>query len=118
MTMHTLQDLIALGETEDGRVTLRLTLAKLCNWSDIDPHWEGYHQEFCGIEGPFHVPDYPNDLNACHEVEMSLNESQHHQFAAFVRKIVPGNYMHESFRAISATALQRTIALILTLQHE
>lgn len=150
MTMNTLQDLIALGETEGGKEKLRVMLAELCGWRWITAEYHGLSafvgarptrtmfvepklalKDFDWVEiGPaepiisfIHVcgsPDYPSDLNACAEVEMSLPTNDDPRGHGMSSRETFRHYLdlacHGRPHPVHATALQRTIALILTLQ--
>lgn len=57
------------------------------------------------------LPNYPKDLNACHEVDTQLTLDQSTQY---VNLLWPQGYA--PFQAVTASPRQRTIALILILQ--
>lgn len=67
-------------ETEWTDEALRIAIAEACGWHHIRPCT-------CSEQSPRgvpsgsninerHLPNYPSDLNACHEMEKVLNESQ------------------------------------------
>lgn len=49
------------------------------------------------------LPDYFNDLNACHEMEKALSEFQHHHFAHWLHH----DLGHKSVSAPSAIRAER-----------
>jgi hypothetical protein len=57
---------------------------------------------------PHSVPDYPNDLNACREMEETLTDEQYADYAL----MVCGSVNH---RPLSANAAQRAEAFLKTL---
>jgi hypothetical protein len=90
------------------------TLGTLCPWCAETLEW------WDGTNGP--LPDYTGDLNAVHEVENSLNDDQHYDFRGHLVDVTYSDIVNqeqrvmESERAwISAPALQRCIALLMTL---
>lgn len=93
---------------------LNKRLAELCGlrWSMAD---EAYFKD-----GSYYGdPNYCADLNAIHEAENQLTESEFERYEAELRVVV-GNEMLADYRpiyVIRATAKQRTIALILCLTH-
>lgn len=106
--MKTLSELEAMTDDE-----LRVMLGKLDGWrlapcyaeNPYTPWWERANSY------PQSLPNYPADLNACHAVEERLSLDQSSQY---VNLLWPQGYA--PFRAVHATARQRSIALILTLQ--
>lgn len=143
--MTTLEPLLELGKSEEGKDRLRVLLAELLGWRQAD-HGDKTLYRFTaispeGMERSFKVdsrgngspfesagealkvsaPNWPRDLNACHEVEKGLTETQLKNCDQHLWKIV-GDHCIETQRLIDglfwhATATQRTIALILTLQQ-
>jgi len=71
----------------------------------------GFHSgDFTALYG---IPDYLNDLNACHEMEKVLDEDQQEVFLMYL-----GAYDHDSdagWNAFHATAAQRCEAFLRTL---
>lgn len=85
---------------------------------DAKHGWKLGKAESQSINGD--VPNYPADLNACHEVVMSLpvrddrlNAPDRLGYRVWLRSVC--NHPHHT-HYVDATARQRTIALILTLQ--
>lgn len=95
---------------------MRVALAEACGFTNISTAcWRG-HQD--GYER--RVPDYPSDLNACHEAEgMLLKDAQtiatweQHIRNITLRDGREGSGLYE--RIIRATAPQRCEALLRTL---
>lgn len=59
------------------------------------------------------VPDYPNDLNACHEMEKVLNA---HQRYLYVNRIAETKYkLDDAWHHAHATASQRCEAFLRTI---
>lgn len=109
--MKTLQELN--DSTDDD---LRVIIAELQGYvRRPDGFWqEAGHVGSCGI------PNYPGDLDACHKVVMSLPVNSPFRgvpdrtsYRVRLRQVC--NHPHHTHYA-DATARQRTIALILTLQ--
>lgn len=122
----TLSELLELAKTEDGKRYLRVMLAELAGWANVVRAsldcWEGappvgHHNHGIGHE---QIPNFPSDLNACHEVSASLGTDDKYRFSETLFGIHGGSYgpdgeieSHDAFHAtIDATAAQRTIALI------
>ena len=61
------------------------------------------------------IPDYFNDLNAVHELEEELDDSQKMLYVAKLSQILSPSKFPQSFRILHATAEQRCEALGLTL---
>lgn len=106
---------------------MRVAVAEACGWSIVKNYSNG------GLYGyparvpsydvaelpPGAIPDYPADLNACHEMERTLTDSEHASFRALLVEIVNGKFpglalMNErQYRAwFSATAPQRCEAFL------
>jgi hypothetical protein len=67
-------------------------------------------------------PNYPEDLNACHEMEKILNQEQREEYLLMLQRVVEDishdQYLHWSDNAgstTSATAAQRSQAFLRTL---
>lgn len=105
--MKAIQELETMTDDE-----LRERLASLEGWTRFDCVTKlryGKHRDYVDIE---RVPNYPEDLNACHKLEKRLALDQS---TAYVNHLWPQGYA--PFQAVHATARQRTIALIFTLQN-
>ena len=66
------------------------------------------------------IPDYPNDLDACHEMEKVLTDEQSEMFADAICRMVCGRTVdaastYEIAYCIHATARQRCEAFLKTL---
>ncbi len=113
--MKTLPDLEALSNDE-----LRVMLGKIAGWTfrypgvkdnPYTPHWANPNDQ-----GGFMLPNFPLDLNAVDEVEKKLTIRQKIQYLDDGVGILPEVVGDDNFPEL-ATARQRTIALILTLQQ-
>ena len=91
----------------------RIAIAKACGWTDT--------QIIDGKYGQTDVPDYLNDLNACHEMEQVLDYEQCEAFSNTVADIVQAANREKdyafpwAFARIHATAAQRCEAFLRTL---
>jgi hypothetical protein len=100
-------------KVSDADIALAIVVA--LGWTDVriskypeGEQWWGRPHNSCFR---LQVPDYPNDLNAMHEVENTLDDGVHMEFERNLRRICSGrNYRH----VISATAHQRAEAFVLT----
>lgn len=98
---------------------LRVAIAVACGW-----RWREIGDTIEWIAPKrYSPPDYPNDLNAMHEAEMTLTPSQRCDFVRHLNDshiVGDGNILtsspncnvrfYEAFPAIHATALQRAEA--------
>ncbi len=127
--MSTLDELLEMGETDEGKARLRAMLAELVGWDNIridptDSSWSGEPpQVYERIAFRLPLPNFCADLNAVHEIEHTHIKSwtRYEDVLSGVSKgelIKSGIDPCDAARiaTIHATALQRTIALILTLQ--
>lgn len=121
--MKTLSELETMSNDE-----LRLVLAELDGYALVP--WQGedffYFQpteqervlardgQMTGALRWYALPNYPEDLNACHEAEKGLTPRQ---WPRYVRMLSGLTRDRSGERLTFATARQRTIALILTLQQ-
>lgn len=101
----------------------RIAIARFCGWNVVSavgklPIWVSRkdHQTIV-------LPDYLNDLNAMHEAENKLTDSQHGDFTVHLHAIVASKeelhewnknrvYCDERRRYVSSTASQRAEALL------
>ena len=99
---------------------LNKRLAQLLGWET-----EGYRDGYGGPPhdtAPERIPDYANDLDAVHEVEMGLKgeDMERYSITLHTLRIEQGIPTHtdgwRNLGMLSATALQRTEALIRTLE--
>jgi hypothetical protein len=114
--MTTLPQLQALGQTEEGRTRLRMMLAELRGFKNEEA---GGFRFWSNPDGSptmrDNLPNFCEDLNACHEAEMTLTDDQYSQYAWSVLAGTPEKEV-ECREFFSACPLQRTIHLILALQ--
>lgn len=101
----------------------RIAIAEACGWTDIEGG-TGFPPgpSFRYADNLLRLPNYPSDLNACHEMEKVLRNDQFH-YTAYWRslfKVVAGKkwtgdigYFY--FDLIHATAAQRCEAFLRTL---
>jgi len=100
---------------------VRVLVAELCGWTKLKydnhytpaelfgwPYRKGHWRESHPIELE-QVPDYLNDLNACHEFEMGLSDKEEREYAEHLSNIVP-----QTVYKSKADAAQRCEALVLT----
>lgn len=95
----------------------RIAIAETCGWGDIQ-------NCTCSIEwrgvipggGDFkHIPDYLSDLNAIHEAEKMLRESQHVVWFNEMQRVLRiAQTPMNAFRFCHATAAQRAEAFLRT----
>lgn len=117
--MNTLAALSSLPDSQ-----LRVLLAEALGWTDFADHFDdgtktgippgmnrGYTQE---------PPNYPGSLDACHVVEMGLTPELVHHYNKVLKFMFESVPWHDDSAAKNygwhASARQRTIALIATLQ--
>ena len=79
----------------------RIKIAEALKWKDTGPYWS-----------PVPMPDYFNDLNACHEMEKGLSVSQRFQYNSELARFRP---LHEKGDITFSTAAQRAEAFGITL---
>jgi len=91
----------------------RIAIAKACGFADIMLPM-GFHQQLsdekskqCGGRWRFEIPDYLNDLNACHQMEKVLTADQWYEYDRLMPLRDPQK-MH-------ATAAQKCNAFLRTL---
>lgn len=119
---------------------IRIVMAEACGWNDInlyeDNHgpsfWSGYppaivgadkNNEWQSIKAEHHkpLPNYPDDLNAVHEAEKTLDINSLSRYADELEKVcVPVHICPLTHwqSVIMATALQRCEAFIKTVCPE
>lgn len=111
---------------------MRVAIAEWVGWREAFPSTGGPHPRTKegGILLPYRwineatgkrlleLPDYPNDLNAVHEVETKLEHNQRSQYHERLEWLISekgGSKRNRARRCISATARQRCEALLKTL---
>lgn len=113
---------------ERYKQAVRVKIAELDGWTFID-HGDLCHtiiapdgrKTICNVStmnGAFELlklPDYPNDLNACHEWEIKLEPRQVRStyLNTLHRVCNPAPRLEEGFASVTATALQRCETWIL-----
>lgn len=102
----------------------RNTIAEVCGWLIIDqdpiygPLWWSHKDRGAPCMNP---PDYPNDLNACHEMENVLTEDQGGEYEEVLEAICQKQLVEDGtnhwlrFRICHATAAHRCEAFLRTL---
>lgn len=112
---------------------MRMAIAKECRWREAFPSNDKPHPETRkgGILLPYYwvneithkrtmeVPDYPHDLNACHEMEKTLTAPESERYAEFILDIleIPTPFIgtaRSAFLTGHASAAQRAKAFCLT----
>lgn len=102
----------------------RIAIAEACGWK----HWfDGVANRWKNEKAPYgfqihpgvkeeELPNYPEDLNAMHEAENTLNEEQQIKFCIELRKCAFGTRNQvQMFYAYHATAAQRCEAFLRTI---
>jgi hypothetical protein len=120
-----------------GQNELRVKVAELCGWKRYGPPFGDEYRPQCWTRQPFdpnldllwtegnipndhtyNLPDYPNDLDACHEMEKLLHESQFDDYCTKLWHITntgTGEVVGQ-FELICATAEQRCRAFVATME--
>lgn len=104
----------------------RIAIATACGWTDIRRQrlYAGdqdlWGNKLIGSDNCRNrLPDYLNDLNACHEMEQVLTEKQQRDFCfRLLLKLVDGSLtsdLNDHFIFLHATADQRAEAFLRTL---
>jgi hypothetical protein len=115
----------------------RIAIAKVCGWTaeqDSNGYWRAVHKSTGNAVELWlsernvwsvGIPDYLDDLNACHEMEELLDEGQKERFVFWINHLHPFADIHysekkkdiqrEVFSLVHATAAQRAKAFLLTL---
>ena len=107
------------SETDESK--LRVKLAELLGYEKQTRSDMFWHRGLGKYFAPFELPDYCNDLNACHEAEKTLTPDQGIVFRFLLARNSDGR--DATFKTVEAamchaTALQRTRALIATLEPQ
>lgn len=109
----------------DDSTQLRIRVAELCGWTNIKPNglgsglcpWVG-NPPFDCIWGDWaKLPDYPNDLNACHKFEETLTEKQKEGYARRLSCECDPKRVGFDWWAVFATAEQRCRAFVATMEQ-
>ena len=106
---------------------IRIKVAELCGWKSIEPYKpEGcqLYKDLFGLKrGRFgQIPNYPQDLNACHEMEkcLRLTGVEGTGYVGYLEQIVlgapwPEYDANKILHMTRATARQRCNAFVMTL---
>jgi len=114
-----------------------IAIAKVCGWTaeqDSNGYWRAVHKSTgTAVElwlseqnvWSVGIPDYLNDLNACHEMEKVLSGEQKEQFIFWLNHLHPSADIHyaekkrelrlDVFDLVHTTAPQRAEAFLRTL---
>ena len=110
----------------------RVAIAQACGWKDCDINWLRKPALLLGSKPTFSdgkiisylvdqtIPDYLNDLNACHQMEKTLTQEQMIDYSRHVGKAVTihlpaSRAAWMDFKLINATAAQKSKAFLRTL---
>ena len=87
----------------------RIAIAKACGWTTKHKGlWVESSQTYAAL------PDYLNDLNACHEMEKVLTKEQHIDHMEWLG-MCSDDYGQKVWAYVHATAAQRSKAFLQTL---
>lgn len=125
---HTLESLLELSKTPEGIQQIRIMVAELDGWKPflldngaqmMPPRWLAPYGEM--VYSLATMPKYPEDLNAVHEVEKMAYKKENAgwslEYAEALRDVQFHSHdVMEYNYSWHATAIQRCIAMILTLQ--
>jgi hypothetical protein len=96
----------------------RITIAKVCGWTDIKPHAhiiEGWPDILAGMHSGHKceraIPDFLCDLNAMHEAEKVLGGIHDYRWCGYIAEL---ETLTVGSSRISATATQRAEAFLRT----
>jgi hypothetical protein len=104
----------------------RVAIAQACGWKDCDINWLRKPALLLGSRPTFHngkiisylvdqtIPDYPADLNDCHEMEKILTYEQHIDHMEWLG-MCSDDYGQKVWAYVHATAPQRAEAFLRTL---
>lgn len=123
---HTLQSLLTLAETDQGKQQIRVMVAEACGFALVP--WQGvdfyYFQpteeaiilardgQMTGALREYALPDYHISLDVMGYVEATLSEHERYQYESWLRRLLL--LTPSPFWVISAKAIYRAIAFILT----
>lgn len=100
----------------------RVSIAKACGlciyergpFKERDSSWSHWCLRCGEAEGAHELPDYFNDLNACHEMEKVLTEDQREQYGNILAEEI-GSYKTLWWPVLHATSFHRCEAFGKTL---
>lgn len=113
--------------TPDQIAKLRVRMAELDGYSDFGEMDVGLGPCLTAMYHPSQtemsilcVPNYPEDLNAVHELEKKLTKEQQFTYGKLLMSMMPKEILapREWFYVAHATALQRCIAIDQTLSKD
>jgi hypothetical protein len=114
-----------MSEKNLEELKLRVKVAELCGFKDLVWFSGELHHGPHGLNAAV-VPDYPNDLNACHEFEEGLADCDKNFYVIHLSKEIglagriagiTGSTV-TAFKFAHATAEQRCRAFIATMEKE
>ena len=102
----------------------RIAIAKACGWKDCDINWLRKPALLLGSKPTFSngkiisylvdqtIPNYLNDLNACHEMEKVLTDEQTSAYiTTLCLEVQPEPMLHHATAAEKCEAFLRTLGL-------
>ena len=100
----------------------RISIAESLGWSYVKDNGQGLFGMEPGCESMAFVPEYLNDLNACHEFEKTLTKDQWQAYLLNLVDVVsrtrgnedPDTNAEAGFLLVTATAEQRAEACLRT----
>ena len=96
----------------------RIAIAKACGWTNFNSGTHKgamqYGQHPNARSSSWELPDYLNDLNACHEMEKVLTKEQHIDHMEWLG-MCSDDYGQKVWAYVHATAAQRAEAFLRTL---
>ena len=95
----------------------RIAIAIACGWQNVAPvvvqnvSYQGDDITIGISSDSGWIPNYPNDLDACHEMEAWLQNDDRHGFACYASEL----FAQHGSDAVHVTAAQRSEAFLRTL---
>ena len=116
----TLEQIKQLSDEE-----IRIKVAELLRWKNIRVDWDYFdYQDDTGLVATNEIgytlplPDYPRDLNACFEMEETLDDSQKDSFEYVLGIVIGPSRERWRWHLLHATARQRCEAFIAVKERE
>jgi hypothetical protein len=130
--MHTVQSLLKLAQTPAGVQQIRKTVARLEGWRSAPSRHSDFKLVWLrGGEHCYALPDYTGSRDAIAEVEGRLEaverwNGEEHQgsceaymdWLQYILREASGRKGNDDFEFLTATALHRSMAVVLLLQKE